>query len=78
VSSDVETTFCTRNARFLWLVALFVPAMVAFGAYQLMPHEYLWQEIVFGLLCVPLFCIWLVAVVGCVISFLSYRSLLRS
>lgn len=78
MSSDFETTFFTRNARYLWLVALFVPALIAFGAYQLMPHDNVWHEILFGLLCVPIFCVWLVAVVGCVISFLSYRSTARA
>src|SRR5438045_9754659 len=69
-----DKTFLTRNARYLWLGALFVPPGVAFAAYQLMPHEEIWHEVLFALLCVPIFCIWLIAVLGCVISFLGYRS----
>ena len=69
-----ETTFFTRNARFLWLGALFVPPLAAFTAYQLTPHEEIWQEVLYALLCVPIFCCWLIALFGCIISFLSYRS----
>jgi len=74
VSGNNKTTILTRIARFLWLGALFVPPLSAFVAYRLMPHEEIWHEVLYSLLCVPIFCIWLIALVGCIISFLSYRS----
>jgi len=74
MSDKNETTFFTRNARFLWLGVLFVPPLAAFAAYQLTPHEEIWQEVLYALLCVPIFCCWLIALFGCIISFLSYRS----
>src|SRR5438034_8687018 len=72
--SDNQTTILTRNARFLWLGGLFVPPLFAFMAYQWTPHEEIWHEVLYSLLCVPIFCFWLIALFGCVISFLSYRS----
>jgi hypothetical protein len=74
VSGAKQTTILTRNARFLWLAALFVPPLFAFVTYQWTPHEELWHEVLYSLLCVPIFCFWLIALFGCVISFLSYRS----
>ena len=73
VSEKNEITILTRNARFLWLGALFLPPLLAFVAYQLTPHEKLWHDVLFALFCVPLFCVWVLAVLGCVISFLNYR-----
>jgi len=74
VSDENKTTVFTRNARFLWLGAQFLPAGFAFVAYQLMPHEEIWQEVIYALLCVPIFCFWLVTLFGCIISFVSHRS----
>jgi len=74
VSADNQNTILTRNARFLWLGALWVPPLFAFLAYQWTPHEEIWQEVIYSLLCVPIFCFWLIALFGCIISFLSYRS----
>ena len=74
VSSNNQTTVLTRNARFLWLGALFVPPLFAFAIFQMMPHEEIWHEVLYGLVCVPIFCFWLVALFGCIISFLSYKS----
>ena len=74
VVSENKTTFLSRNARFLWLGALFVPPASAYVAYRLTPHEEIWHEVLYSLLCVPIFCFWLVALFGCIISFLSYRS----
>ena len=77
--SDIsKTTVFTRNARFLWLGALFLPPLTAFVAYQLTPHEAIWHDVLFALLCLPIFCIWMITLFGCVISFLSYRSTARS
>jgi hypothetical protein len=74
VSANNQTTILTRNARFLWLGALLVPPLFAFVAYQWTPHEEIWHEVLYSLLCVPIFCFWLLALFGCIISFLSYRS----
>ena len=76
VSINNQTTILTRNARFLWLGALFVPPVFAFLAYEWTPHEEIWHEVLYSILCVPIFCCWLVALFGCIISFLSYRSTL--
>jgi len=73
VSEIYKTTILTRNARFLWLGALFVPPLTAFVAYQLTPHEAFWHDLLFAVLCLPIFCLWLIALFGCIISFLSYR-----
>ncbi len=69
------STVLTRNARFLWLVILFLPPGIAFAAYNVTPHEAIWHEVLYSLLCLPLFFVWLVAVLGCVISFLIHRTL---
>ena len=69
-----KPTIFTRNARFLWLGALFVPPVFAFGAYEITPHEEIWHEVLYSLLCVPIFCFWLVTLCGCIISFVTYRS----
>jgi len=73
VSANNEPTFFTRNARYLWLGALFLPPGFAFAIYLLMPHEEFWHELLYAVLCVPIFFVWLVAVLGCSISFLNYR-----
>ena len=73
MNSNNLTTVLTRNARFLWLGALFVPPLFAFLAYQWTPHEEIWHEVLYSLFCVPIFCFWLIAVFGCIISFLNYR-----
>ena len=61
VVSENKTTFLSRNARFLWLGALFVPPASAYVAYQLTPHEEIWHEVLYSLLCIPIFLVWLVA-----------------
>ncbi len=65
----------SRHARFLWLAVLFVPPGAAFLAYQLTPHEEIWHEVLYSLLCVPLFFMWLLALLGCVLSFSIHRFL---
>jgi hypothetical protein len=73
--NDVNTTtIFSRNARFLWLVALLLPPLAALIAYDLMPHEKIWHDVIFSLLCLPIFGLWLIALFGCVISFLIHRS----
>jgi hypothetical protein len=67
----------SRNARFLWLVVVFLTPLVAFLAYELTPHEQVWHEVLYSLLCLPIFAVWLVALLGCVISFLVHRTLAR-
>jgi putative effector of murein hydrolase LrgA (UPF0299 family) len=73
VNASDRWGFLTRNVRYLWLLVLFLPPGVAFLAYNVTPHEELWHEIVYSLLCVPLFLVWLVFLVGCVVSFLIHR-----
>jgi hypothetical protein len=76
VVNDInKTTVLSRNARYLWLGALLIPPFAALGAYELMPHEEIWHEVLFSLLCLPIFGIWLVFLFGCIISFLFYRSI---
>jgi hypothetical protein len=72
------TKVLARNARYLWLLVLFVPPAAAFGAYHVTPHEEIWHEILYSLMCVPLFLVWLLAVLGCVLSFLIHRTLSRA
>src|SRR5262249_15243412 len=71
-----KPTFLSRNVRFVWLAALVVPPTAAFFIYDLMPHEEIWQEILYSLLCLPIFAIWLVTLCGCLLSFLIYRSMI--
>ena len=78
MKQDHRSTVWARNARFLWLAALFIPPAAAFLAYELTPHEEIWHEIVYSLLCLPLFFVWLVALIGCVLSFLLHRTLARA
>ncbi len=66
-----------RYARFLWLAVLFLVPGTAFLVYELTPHEEIWHEILYSLLCVPLFCLWLIALLGCVLSFLIHRFLAK-
>jgi hypothetical protein len=70
-----RSALLSRNARFLWLAVLFVPPGAAFLAYQLTPHEEVWHEILYSLLCLPLFFVWLIALLGCVVSFLIHRTM---
>ena len=76
MSTNNQITVLTRNARFLWLGALFVPPVFAFLVYGWTPHEEIWHEVFYSILCLPIFAIWLIALFGCIISFLSYRSTL--
>jgi hypothetical protein len=75
VKNDNGSTFLSRNARFLWLAVLLAVPGAAFLAYVLTPHEEIWHEVLYSLLCVPLFCVWVLALLGCVISFLIHRTL---
>ncbi len=68
-----DSNILSRNARFLWLAVLFVTPVVAFVAYGLTPHGKIWQEVLYGLLCLPLFVVFVVATVGSVLSFLMRR-----
>ena len=70
-----RSTVLSRNARFLWLLMLFVPPVAAFLAYEVTPHEEIWHEFLYSLLCVPLFFFWLLALLGCVLSFLIHRTM---
>jgi hypothetical protein len=74
VSAQNISTILIQNARFLWLAALFLPPLAAFAVYELTPHERLWHEVVYSLICLPLFAVWLIALFGCVFSFLSHRA----
>lgn len=69
-----RTNLLSRNARFIWLAALFLPPLLAFVAYNLTPHEEIWHEIVFSLLCIPIFFVWVIALISCVVSFLMHRT----
>lgn len=73
-----RSTVLSRNARFLWLAAVFLPPGVALLVYELTPHERIWHEVVYSLICVPLFLAWLLAVLACVLSFLLHRTLSRA
>ncbi len=74
VNDRNPVTILSRNARYLWLGALFVPPLTALLAYDLMPHEEIWHEVLYSILCLPIFGAWLVALLGCAISFIIYRS----
>ena len=73
-----KTNFISRNVHLLWLLVLFVPPSLAFAVYRLTPHEEAWHQVLYSLLCVPLFVLWLLAVLGCVVSFLLHRMLTRA
>ncbi|MHC1766999.1 MAG: hypothetical protein AB9869_22310 [Verrucomicrobiia bacterium] len=78
MKNENRSTFFLRNARFLWLVALLIPPAAAFGAYHVTPHDEIWHEILYSLLCLPLFILWLVALLACVLTFAIHRSLAKS
>ena len=78
VKAENSSSVLSRNARFLWLALLFVPPGVAFLVYEHTPHEQIWHDVVYSLFCLPLFGIWLVTLVSCVVSFLLHRSLARA
>ena len=73
MNDEHRATLLSRNARYLWLGSLFLPPVTALLAYDLMPHEEIWHEVLFSLLCLPIFGVWLIALFGCVISFVIYR-----
>jgi hypothetical protein len=75
VKSENESTFLSRNARFLWLVGVFLTPGVAFLTYELTPHEEIWHDVLYSLFCLPLFGFWLLALLGCILSFLIHRTL---
>jgi len=74
VKNDNRSTVLSRNARYLWLAVLSSSRRGVSGL-QRDPHEQIWHEVLYSLLCVPLFCVWLLAVLGCVLSFLIHRTL---
>jgi hypothetical protein len=78
VKHENRSTLFSRNARFIWLFLLTMPPGIALLAYDLTPHEEIWHEVVYSLLCLPLFFFWLLALLGCVVSFLFHRSLSRA
>ena len=78
VKAKNSSTLLLRNVRFLWLALVFMPPGVAFLAYCLTPHERVWHDVLYSLFCLPLFGIWLVALLGCVVSFLLHRLLART
>jgi hypothetical protein len=78
VKAENRSTFLSRNARFLWLALLFVPPLTAFVAYDLTPHEAVWHDVLYSIFCLPLFGVWLVALLGCVLSFLIHRMVTRA
>lgn len=78
VKTENRSTVLSRNARFMWLVLLFVPPGIAFFAYDVTPHEAIWHDVLYSLLCLPLFGLWLLALLGCVLSFLIHRSVRRA
>jgi hypothetical protein len=78
VKNENRSTFLSRNARYLWLAIVFIPPAVAFLAYELTPHDEIWHEILYSLLCLPIFGLWILAVLGCVLSFLIHRTLARA
>lgn len=67
--------FLARNARYIWLFALFVPPAIAFAAYHVTPHEEIWHEVLYSLLCLPIFFFWVIALIACVLSFAVHRTL---
>ena len=75
MKNENRSTFLSRNVRYLWLIVLFLPPGAAFLAYEWTPHEAIWHEILYSLLCLPLFGFWLLALLGCVLSFLIHRTL---
>jgi hypothetical protein len=77
-NGENRSNLLTRNARFLWLAAVFVPPGAAFLTYILTPHEAIWHDVLYSLFCLPLFAFFLLAVLGCVLSFLIHRVMSRS
>ncbi|MFO1500466.1 MAG: hypothetical protein U1G07_19140 [Verrucomicrobiota bacterium] len=78
MKDENRSTVLSRNVRFLWLAMLFLPPSLAFLAYEVTPHEQIWHEVLYSLLCIPLFVFWLVALLACVLSFLLHRTLART
>jgi len=74
MNDDHRPTILSRNARFLWLGALWLPPLVALIAYNLLPHDEIWHEVLYSILCLPIFCGWLISLCGCIISFALHRS----
>jgi hypothetical protein len=75
VKNENRSTVLSRNVRFLWLALVFVSPALALLAYDVTPHEEIWHEVLYSLLCVPLFFFWLVALLGCILSFLLHRTM---
>jgi hypothetical protein len=78
VKNGSQQTFLSRNARFVWLAVLCVLPAIAFGAYEVTPHEEIWHDVLYSLICVPIFFVWVFALFGCVLSFLFHRCLARA
>ena len=78
MKAENRVSMFTRNARFVWLAILLLIPGAAFLIYELTPHDEIWHEILYSLVCVPLFGIWLVALVGCTVSFLAHRAMAKA
>ena len=75
MKNENRSTVLFRNVRFLWLALVFVSPGLALLAYDVTPHEAIWHDVLYSLLCLPLFCFWLLALLGCVLSFLIHRTM---
>ncbi len=71
--AEYRSTFLSRNARFLWLLALFLTPAVVLLAYDLTPHNNFWQQILFSLLCLPLLVAFVVALIGSLLAILMHH-----
>ncbi len=75
MKNENRSTVLSRNVRFLWLAVLFFLPGMAFLVYSLTPHEQIWHDVMYSLFCLPVFFFWLVALLGCVLSFLIHRTM---
>ncbi len=74
VKNENRSTVLSRNARFLWLALVFVSPGLALLTYDVTPHEAIWHDVLYSLFCLPLFFFFLLALLGCVLSFLIHRT----
>jgi hypothetical protein len=75
MKTEYRSTSVGSHARFLWLAGLLLTPAVALCAYDVTPHEQIWQEVLFALLCLPLFLVFIVALIGSTLSFVMHRLL---
>lgn len=78
VSGENRSSFLSRNVRFVWLALVLLTPGTAWLIYDLTPHEEIWHEVIYSLLCVPLFMIFLFTLLAAVISFLLHRMLSKA